>query len=59
MTPFYNNGYILYWFGSNPTLSDTNAEIDYASTRSVISLKSDVTISGGTGTSTDPYIIEE
>lgn len=52
-----SSGAVFNWSGG---LSDSPMDSsDMYSSRAVINLKSDVTISGGTGTSTDPYIIEE
>lgn len=55
------NGKLIFYIheAGGSSLNDGTSNIANSTIRPVINLKSDVTISGGTGTSSDPYIIEE
>ena len=60
MTPFgfSNNGCYNWRFHNDGKLASWWYIIDYLSVRPVINLKSDVKITGGIGTSNDPFVID-
>ena len=53
-----SNSDIYYYDASSNTLNSGSPYTSYAAPRPVVNLKSNVTISSGTGTITDPYIID-
>lgn len=58
MTPCHFDGLLSFKFLAMSGAPNTNNTAKFFFVRPAISLVSDITISGGTGTSEDPYVVE-
>lgn len=61
MTPsvfFASSGYAIEWSASSSGFLSGHWVTNGNSTRPVINLKADVEISGGTGTTNDPFVVK-